>query len=106
MDEITKERLIDLYSFEMNISPEEVQKLARMALRLSDELQKRCKVDNAEPVYQIRMRPPGDSLWFSWIDCAEGAYNAALRYTTEPDIDGCIYQARKLYAAQPPVGNS
>lgn len=68
-----------------------------------DELQERRKADNEPVMYQTRTRPTWNASqpWSLWSECSAESYKETMRFATEPDGAGWVYEGRILHAALP-----
>ncbi|EGL2188230.1 hypothetical protein INK77_003272 [Salmonella enterica subsp. enterica serovar Agbeni] len=68
-----------------------------------DELQERRKADNEPVMHQTRTRPTWNASqpWSLWSECSAESYKEAMRFATEPDGAGWLYEGRILHTAPP-----
>ncbi|EHS8055439.1 hypothetical protein KWJ46_004071 [Salmonella enterica subsp. enterica] len=76
---------------------------ASLFLNLLREVQKCRKADNEPVMYQTRTRPTWNASqpWSLWSECSAESYKETMRFATEPDGAGWLYEGRILHTAQP-----
>lgn len=69
----------------------------------AQSLVERCKAGSHPVMYQTRTRPTWNASqpWSLWSECSAESYKETMRFATEPDGAGWVYEGRILHTAPP-----